>query len=59
MRYVFLLILGCFLAGGAGVIGAYLFGVTLELGMSILLLAVVVVVVGGTGSVHLPHAQQT
>jgi branched-chain amino acid transport system permease protein len=44
--------LGCFLAGGAGVIGAYLFGVTLELGMSILLLAVVVVVVGGTGSVQ-------
>lgn len=45
-------VVGCFLAGGAGVIGAYLFGVTLELGMSILLLAVVVVVVGGTGSVQ-------
>jgi branched-chain amino acid transport system permease protein len=44
--------LGSFLAGGAGVIGAYLFGVTLELGMSILLLAIVVVVVGGTGSVQ-------
>jgi len=43
-------VLGCSLAGGAGVLGAYLFGVTLELGMSILLLAIVVVVVGGTGS---------
>lgn len=45
-------VLGCFLAGGAGVIGAYLFGVQLELGLSILLLAIVVVVVGGTGSVQ-------
>ncbi|MBW1801176.1 MAG: branched-chain amino acid ABC transporter permease [Deltaproteobacteria bacterium] len=45
-------VLGCFIAGTAGVIGAHLFGVTLELGMSILLLAMVVVVVGGTGSVQ-------
>ncbi len=45
-------VLGCFLAGGAGVIGAYLFGVRLEFGFSILLLAIVVVVVGGTGSVQ-------
>ena len=44
--------LGCFLAGGAGVIGSHLFGIQLELGMSILLLAIVVVVVGGTGSVQ-------
>lgn len=44
--------LGCFIAGTAGVIGAHLFGVNLELGMSILLLAMVVVVVGGTGSVQ-------
>ena len=45
-------VLGCFIAGAAGVIGAHLFGVTLELGMSILLLALVVVVVGGKGSVQ-------
>jgi len=44
--------LGCFLAGTAGVIGAHLYGVNLELGLSILLLAVVVIVVGGTGSVQ-------
>jgi len=43
--------LGCFVAGASGVMGAHLFGVTLELGLSILLLALVVVVVGGTGSV--------
>lgn len=44
--------LGCFIAGGAGVIGAQLFGANLELGFSVLLLALVVVVVGGTGSVQ-------
>lgn len=44
--------LGCFIAGAAGVIGAHLFGVTLELGLSILLLALVVVVIGGAGSVQ-------
>lgn len=44
--------LGCFLAGAAGVIGANLFGVNLDLGLSILLLALVVVVVGGMGSVQ-------
>lgn len=43
--------LGCFLAGIAGVLGAQLFGAHLELGMNILVLAVVVVVVGGMGSV--------
>jgi branched-chain amino acid transport system permease protein len=44
--------LGCFIAGAAGVLGAHLFGVNLELGIEVLLLAVVVVVVGGTGSVQ-------
>jgi branched-chain amino acid transport system permease protein len=42
--------LGCFIAGAAGTIGAELFGVNLNLGWDILLLAMVVVVVGGTGS---------
>ena len=44
--------LGTFIAGASGVIGAHLFGVNLELGLSILLLALVVVVVGGIGSVQ-------
>lgn len=43
--------LGSFIAGGAGVIGAQLFGINLSLALDILLLAMVVVVVGGTGSV--------
>ena len=45
-------VLGCFLVGGTGVIGAHLFGVYLDLGLDILLLAIVVTVVGGTGSVR-------
>lgn len=44
--------LGCFLAGAAGVVGANLFGVNLDLGLSILLPALVVVVVGGMGSIQ-------
>lgn len=47
-----LFILGAFIAGASGVIGAQLFGVNLELGLNILLLALVVVIVGGTGSVQ-------
>lgn len=46
------LCLGAFIAGAAGVIGAQLFGVNLELGLSVLLLAMAVVVVGGVGSVQ-------
>jgi branched-chain amino acid transport system permease protein len=44
--------LGCFIAGASGVLGAYLFGLTHELGLEILLLALVVVIVGGTGSIQ-------
>jgi branched-chain amino acid transport system permease protein len=40
------------LAGVSGVIGAQLFGVNLELGFDILLLAVVVIIVGGLGSIQ-------
>jgi len=43
--------LGAFIAGGAGVIGAHLFGVNLDLGLSVLLYAVIIVVVGGMGSI--------
>ncbi len=44
--------LGAFIAGFAGVIGAQLLGVSPMLGLEILLLSMVVIVVGGLGSVH-------
>ena len=44
--------LGSFIAGGAGVIGAQLLGANLELSINILLLALVVIVLGGMGSVE-------
>lgn len=45
-------LLGTALAGFAGVVGGQLFGANIELGMRILILALIVVVVGGTGSVE-------
>jgi len=42
---------GAFVAGAAGVVGAQILGVNLQLSLSVLLFAVVVVVVGGLGSV--------
>jgi branched-chain amino acid transport system permease protein len=44
-------VLGAFIAGAAGVIGANLFGVDLDLGRDILLYALIVVVLGGLGSI--------
>ena len=44
--------LGTFIAGASGVIGAVMFGVTQDHALNILLLAMIVVVVGGTGSVQ-------
>jgi branched-chain amino acid transport system permease protein len=44
-------VLGAFIAGAAGVLGANLFGVNLDLGLSILLYALIVVVIGGMGSI--------
>ena len=44
--------LGSFIAGSAGVIGAQLLGANLQLDINILLLALVVVVLGGMGSVE-------
>jgi branched-chain amino acid transport system permease protein len=41
-----------FIAGAAGVIGAQLLGVYTELGMDVLLLALIVVIVGGVGSIQ-------
>jgi branched-chain amino acid transport system permease protein len=43
---------GAFMAGFAGVIGAQLLGPNLELGVEVLLLSLIVVVVGGMGSVQ-------
>ena len=43
--------LGAFMAGIAGVIGAQLLGVNLDMGWDILLLALIVLVVGGIGSI--------
>ncbi len=47
-----LFFVGAFLAGFAGVIGAQLIGANLELGLDILLLALIVVIVGGMGSIQ-------
>jgi branched-chain amino acid transport system permease protein len=46
-----LFFVGAFLAGFAGVIGAQLMGANLDLGLDILLLALIVVIIGGMGSV--------
>ena len=47
-----LFFVGAFLAGIAGVIGAQLIGANVNLGLDILLLALIVVVVGGMGSIQ-------
>lgn len=44
--------LGSFIAGSAGVLGAQLLGVNLQLGIGILLLTLIVIFVGGAGSVE-------
>ena len=44
--------ISCFIAGAAGVIGAQLLGVHTELGFDVLLLALIVVIVGGVGSIQ-------
>lgn len=41
-----------FIAGVAGVLGAQLIGVNTDLGMNILLLALIVIIVGGVGSIQ-------
>jgi len=44
--------LGAFMAGIAGVVGTQLLGVNLDMGWDILLLALIVLVVGGIGSIQ-------
>lgn len=46
-----LFFLGTFLAGSAGFLGSVLSGVSFSIGMPIMLLAVIVIVVGGLGSI--------
>jgi branched-chain amino acid transport system permease protein len=43
--------LGTFIAGSSGVVGAQLVGVTSDLAIDILLLSMVVIVIGGVGTV--------
>lgn len=43
---------GSFIAGGAGVIGAQLLGVSLKFGIEVLVFSLIVVIVGGLGSVQ-------
>jgi branched-chain amino acid transport system permease protein len=45
-------VLATFIAGGSGVLGANLLGVSPQLGMDILLYALIVVVIGGMGSIQ-------
>jgi len=50
--FAIIFFIGSFIAGAAGVIGAQLLGVHTELGLDVLLLALIVVIVGGVGSVQ-------
>lgn len=52
LLYFGVFFLGAFLAGFAGVVGAALMGASLALAMDILLLAFIVVIVGGVGSIQ-------
>jgi len=52
LLYFGVFFLGAFLAGFAGVVGAALMGPSLGLAMDILLLAFIVVIVGGVGSIQ-------
>jgi len=50
--YTALFFLGSFLAGCAGVIGAQMFGARISMGIEIMLLGLIVLIVGGVGSVQ-------
>ncbi len=49
---IFVFFLSAFIAGAAGVIGAPLFGAHLGIALNVLLLAVIVIIVGGVGSIQ-------
>lgn len=50
--FAILFFISSFIAGATGVIGAQLIGVDTELGMSVLLLGLIVIIVGGVGSIQ-------
>jgi branched-chain amino acid transport system permease protein len=50
--FALIFFVSAFIAGSAGVIGAQLLGVHNALGMDILLLALIVIIVGGVGSIQ-------
>ncbi len=50
--FAFIFFTCAFIAGAAGVVGAQLLGVHTELGLDVLLLALIVVIVGGVGSIQ-------
>lgn len=50
--FAIIFFIASFIAGGAGVIGAQLLGVHSALGLDVLLLALIVIIVGGVGSIQ-------
>jgi branched-chain amino acid transport system permease protein len=52
LAFAVIFFISAFIAGVAGVIGAQLLGVRTDLGMEVLLLALIVIIVGGVGSIQ-------
>jgi branched-chain amino acid transport system permease protein len=52
LAFAVIFFISSFIAGVAGVIGAQLLGVRTDLGMEVLLLALIVIIVGGVGSIQ-------
>ena len=52
LAFAVIFFISSFIAGAAGVIGAQLLGVRTDLGMEVLLLALIVIIVGGVGSIQ-------
>jgi len=52
LAFAVIFFISSFIAGAAGVIGAQMLGVRTDLGMEVLLLALIVIIVGGVGSIQ-------
>ena len=52
LAFAVIFFISSFIAGAAGVIGAQLLGVRTDLGLEVLLLALIVIIVGGVGSIQ-------
>ncbi len=52
LAFAVIFFVSSFIAGAAGVIGAQLLGVRTDLGLEVLLLALIVIIVGGVGSIQ-------